>query len=74
MLGNGYFIGSKGAGTAINDNDSSDLRLNKDGNIVYSPADPIYIDESELVYFNDEEKNAVMYMEGNNVYVERVGV
>lgn len=74
MLGSGYFIGLKGTGAATNTSGSKDLRIDKDENIVYSPADPIHIDESELVYFNDEEKNAVMYMEGNSVYVEKVGV
>ncbi|MBM7598104.1 hypothetical protein JOC34_000461 [Virgibacillus halotolerans] len=69
MLGQGYFLG--GFGSSRTGSGGEDVKL-EDGNIIFSPTDPIYIDENDNVYFDEENKNSRMYIEDNKVYVEQV--
>lgn len=71
MMGNGYFSRYFG-GEDTSAGKSEDIVMDSDGNIIYSPIDPIFIDENSEVYFNTENKNAKIYTENNEIYVERV--
>lgn len=72
MLSNGYFFGGSGSGANIGSNNGENDVFEKDGNIIFAPTDPIYIDEDNKVFFSNENKNARMYFENENVYVERL--
>lgn len=71
MMGNGYFLGGVGSSGASGGK-SEELLLDEKGNIIFAPFDPIYIDENDNVYFDDDNKNSRMYIENNKIYVERV--
>lgn len=67
MLQGGFFIGGKGSSNGM----SEDVYL-ENGNIIFSPTDPIYVDENNNVFFDDENKNARIYSDGTSIYVEKV--
>lgn len=69
MFRGGYYIGS---------NLSESSSLGKDDvykeneSIIYNPTDPIYLDDENNVFFNNDNSNAKLYVEEMKVYVERV--
>lgn len=71
MISRGGFISNGAGGSWSGGSSQDDVYLDKD-EIMFDPADPIYIDGDENVFFSKEDKNARMYIEGSKVYVERV--
>lgn len=67
MLQGGFFLSGGGDGAGGHE----DVYLDN-GEIVFAPVDPIYIDDQGDVFFDNKNKNARMYMDGNNIFVERV--
>lgn len=67
MLQGGFFISGKGSSSG----NSEDVYL-ENGNIIFSPTDPIYVDENNNVFFDNKNKNARIYSDGTNIYAEKV--
>lgn len=74
MLQGGYFIQGSGgsSGGGIGGGNSNDIYVDSDGNIIYMPFDPIFIDEDNRVFLSQEERNGRIYMENNKLFVERL--
>ncbi|PAV30183.1 hypothetical protein CIL05_06865 [Virgibacillus profundi] len=70
MLGRGYFLGSASSdGSSGNE----DVAIDSNGNIVFTPVDPIHIDANGNVFYSQENKNAYMYSDSSgNVFVKAV--
>lgn len=67
MLSKGYFsIGSSGSG------ESSSNVSEENGNIIFDPTDPIYIDEQNKVYYSNTERNSVLYLEMDKIFATKV--
>jgi len=66
----GYFIGGVGSNGGSSAG-GEDVYL-EDGEIVFAPVDPIYIDDNNNVFYDHEDKNSRMFMIGLDVFVERV--
>lgn len=58
MTTNGYFLRSQGI--VSGGGEDMDVRLNGD-RIIFSPIDPIYVDENSNVFYSKENKNSYMY-------------
>ncbi len=70
MLEGGFFLSRRGS--VSGSGGYEDVYLD-DGEVVFSPLDPIYVDEDENVYYSKENKNAYMYTDSNgNVFVKVV--
>ena len=73
MLQGGYFTnlgGSNGVGGS--GGSSNDIYVDSDGNIVYAPFDPIFIDDDNKVFLSQDEKNARIFLEEGKLFVEKV--
>jgi len=69
MLGKGFFIGS---GIYVGEGNSSDV-IFKDGKILYSPSDNIYVDEDNNVFYSEKNANAFLSInDSGNVVVKVV--
>lgn len=69
MLEGGFFL--NGYGDSSGSSGYEDVYLDN-GKIVFSPIDPIYIDDQDNVFFDNENKNSRMYIDGNKIFVVRV--
>lgn len=70
MLQGGYFIG--GVVSGGQSSEANDVYL-ENGEIIFSPVDPIRIDDDGSVFFSVGDKNAYMYFDENGkVFVRRV--
>lgn len=68
MLASGYFLNQ--FSTLIDG--QSDVFMDGE-KIIFSPIDPIFVDENNNVYFSSEKKNAYMYSDSNGkVFVKVV--
>lgn len=72
MFTGGYFINKKGIGSGSSHGGHEDVYI-EDGDIIFSPVDPIYIDENQNVFFSKGNNNAYMYADNNGkVFVKEV--
>ncbi|GLO66148.1 hypothetical protein MACH08_19320 [Oceanobacillus kimchii] len=69
MISGGYFIGSNLSSSSLS---GVDEIYEENGSIIYNPTDPIYLDDENNVFFNNDNSNAKLYVEEMKVYVERV--
>lgn len=71
MLQGGFFsLGSSGSGGS--GGSSNDIHVDSEGNILYAPFDPIYIDDDNKVFFSQDEKNGRFYLEDGKIFAERL--
>lgn len=74
MLQGGFFIGGIGGGNGSGGvgGSSSDVYLDNEGNIIYAPFDPIYIDDNGDIFLSEENKNSRLYIEDEKIFAERL--
>jgi len=72
MLQGGYFSISGGLSGSSSNNSTDNIYVDSEGNIIFAPFDPVYIDDENRVYLSDDEKNGRFYLEDGKIYVERL--
>lgn len=71
MFEGGFFIGSRG-GNGSSGSSHEDVYLDN-GNVVFSPIDPIHVDENGDVFYSQENKNSYMYSDvDGKIFVKAV--
>lgn len=73
MLQGGYFTnlgGSNGSGGS--NGLTNDIYVDSNGNIIYAPFDPIFVDDNNNVFLSQDEKNAQIFTEEGKLFVEKV--
>ena len=69
MLQGGYYIG--GIGGLTQSGKSEDVFL-ENGKIIFSPVDPIYIDDNGDIFLDNGNKNARIYADAAGIFIEKV--
>ncbi len=72
MLQGGYFSISGVLSGSSSNNSTDNIYVDSEGNIIFAPFDPVYIDDENRVYLSDDEKNGRFYLEDGKIYVERL--
>lgn len=73
MLVGGYFSNGSGSGSGSGMGGSSDnVQLDSEGNIIFAPFDPVFVDDDNRVFLSQEDKNGRFYLEDGKLFVERL--